>query len=245
MKTEANYIFKVLLCTVSLCMASTYTHAQGQGDCRDVFKRAFNDFRKPTGSAYLLSYTIETKLASDETSKEEVEIRVKDDRTYMKSGKNQVYRDDKATVFIDHGRKLIYITKVADESFTAARVDQMAIMQDSLLTGKLSAVCTAQQLQNKPVTRLTLDSNNQMVVSMGFKELSYWISDDSEQLKKVNAVYETNHPQLKSIQVEFREYNKQYSGKTFSGSALSKVFKSEGKVHQAYASYRVVNNLPS
>ncbi len=245
MKVQLKYILKTLLCVALLYVVSVDVHAQNQGDCQDIFIRAFNDFRKPTGVGYLLSYTIETALVSDQVSSEGVEIRVKGDRTYMKSGNSQVYKDDKATVLIDHARKLIFITKVADESFTAARVGQMAIMQDSLLNGEMIPVCDVQEAGENKVTRLTLDSNNKTVASMGLKELSYWISNDSEQLRKVNAVYRAGHPQLKSIQVEFGEYNKQYTGEVFSGSALSKVFKSEGKVHEAYASYRVVNNLTS
>lgn len=242
MKIFSKHIFKTLLYLVLSFTAGTNVSAQNQGDCRAIFIAAFNDFRKPTGSAYLLSYTVETKLASDQVSREEVEIRVRDSRTYMKSGDSQVYRDDKATVLIDHKRKLVFITKVADESYTAAKVGQMAIMQDSLLSGELMPVCRLAEPGSNSVTQLTLNSKNEMVSSMGLKELSYWISDD-EQLQKVNAVYQTGHPQLKSIQVEFREYDKQYVGDIFSGSALSKVFKSEGKVHKAYASYRVVNNL--
>jgi len=213
------------------------------GNCKVLFKKAFEEFREPTGDAYALAYTMESTSRDDMVKLDKVLIKMKGSRTYMQTEANQVYKDAESTVFIDDVRKLIFITKVDSKNIDDAGIQSMLQMQDSLLNSNQGMTCNVTENElggDKKI--IAFDESNSVVKSMGLNKLKYHIDLKSGELKTVELLYPKSG-QLKSVVVSFDHYDKEFAGEVFNGPALAKVFDSLGELHSPYTDYRVIDKL--
>lgn len=240
-----RYMFRLLVIVALYCNFSVSVLAQlPVGGCEAMFRKAYDELRISADDHYAISYSIDTELNTAESNKADVEIKVDDLNAFVQYGDRRIFRDDKATVFIDDKREVIYIADAPDVELSELRFDKLAQLQDSLLQSNLKLTCSsAMDSEHGKTTKVTLGSANEILPALDIEKMSYWLDQDGQDIKAMKLEYTADHPQLKTVKITLRKIDRDYQGKPFNGAALEQVYREDGNLIDDYSQYKVINTM--